>query len=71
MFSQFDTYFQLAEKLCFIVGAIIYMVFASIVVKQVSMGTKNIQDKFNDLLIIFSWIHFILSIFLVILTLFL
>lgn len=71
MFSQFDNYFQLVEKICFIAGALIYVIFAFIVLKQVSMQTKNVKDKFNGILIAFSWIHLIFALFLVITTWFL
>lgn len=71
MLPQFDAYLQLIEKLCFIAGAVMYAIFAFVVVKQVSMQTKNVKDKFNGILIAFSWIHLIFAVLLVVLTLFL
>ena len=69
MFSQLSQLVLLAEKVLFVIGSLVYLVFALVVVKQVSMMNKNIYDKFNQVLILFSYVHLGFAIFLVILTL--
>ena len=69
MFQNFGLYFYLFQKFAVVLGTIIYLIFSLIVVKQVSTMTKNVQDKFNNLLVIFSYLHLAFSIFLVFLTL--
>jgi hypothetical protein len=61
---------QLAVKMLFVLGALIYSIFALVVVKQTTTMTKNVNDKFNPVLIIFSYIHLVFSIFMILLTLF-
>ncbi|HPJ16608.1 MAG TPA: hypothetical protein PK639_00055 [Candidatus Woesebacteria bacterium] len=62
---------QLFEKAIFIIGAILYLFYAGVVVKQVSMLTKNVNDKFNSILIFFSYGHLLFAVGLVLLTIFL
>lgn len=69
MVGEFNHYFFLVGKSLFVFASIIYLVFALVVAKQVLMMTKNVADKFNPLLIIFSYIHLLFSIFLILLTL--
>jgi len=69
MFPQINTYILLLEKLSFVLGAFLYLIFAIIVIKQTSMMSKNVYDKFNNILITFSYIHAAFSVFLVFLTL--
>lgn len=64
-----NNFILLAFKICFVLGAILYLIFAVIIVKQTLMMTKNVQDKFNSILIIFSYLHLAFSVFLVLLTL--
>jgi len=54
-------YFLLAQKLFFVACSILYFIFALIVVKQVTSMSKNVHDKFNPILISFSFIHLIFS----------
>lgn len=61
MINQINQYLQLVGKASFILGAIFYLVFAVIVVKQVSTMSKNVYDKFNYILIIFSYLHLIFA----------
>ena len=68
MLPDFGNYFLLLEKVFGFLGTGIYLVFAIIIVKQVSMMTKNVYDKFNSVLIIFSYIHLALAIFLMVMT---
>jgi len=44
-------------KIFFIACSLFYLIFSLIVVKQVTSMTKNIKDKFNSILISFSFIH--------------
>lgn len=69
MIDQIDTYLLLAEKLFAVLGALIYFIFALVVVKQVTSMSNNIYDKFNSILIVFSYLHLAFSVFLIILTL--
>lgn len=69
MFPQINTYMLLVQKLSFVLGAVLYLIFALIVVKQTTMMSKNVSDKFNSVLIIFAYLHAAFSVFLVFLTL--
>ena len=69
MLENLNNYLALAQKLSFTLGSIIYLIFAIIVVKQTSMMTKNVNDKFNPVLITISYIHLAFSAFIVFLTL--
>lgn len=69
MFPDFNHYLLLVEKILFVIGAITYLIFAIIIVKQTTVMTKNINDKFNPILIAFSYIHLLFSVSLVLLTL--
>jgi hypothetical protein len=55
----------LAEKIFGVLGAIIYLIFSLVIVKQVGTMSKNVKDKFNGILIIFSYIHLAAAILLV------
>ena len=68
MFNNLENYLTLAEKIFGELGAIVYLVFAVVVVKQVGAMTKNVKDMFNGVLIAISYIHLILAIMLVFLT---
>ncbi|MFZ2152644.1 MAG: DUF5657 family protein [Microgenomates group bacterium] len=67
--NNLNLYFLLAQKFSFVLGSIIYLVFALIVVKQTTMMSKNVIDKFNPVLISIAYLHLAFSIFLVFLTL--
>lgn len=69
MFPNFNLYLLLIQKSFFVLGAILYLIFSLVVVKQTSMMSRNVKDKFNSVLITFSYIHLAFSIFLVFLTL--
>ncbi len=66
---EFNHYLLLLGKSCFVIGSVIYLIFAIVVVKQVLMMTKNINDKFNGILVVFSYLHLAFSVFLILLTL--
>ena len=68
MINQINQYLQIVGQASFVLGSILYLIFAIIVVKQVSTMSKNVYDKFNYVLIIFSYLHLIFAAFLVLLT---
>ena len=65
IFFGFENYFLLIIKIFFIIGSVLNIIFSFIVVKQVTSMSKNINDKFNFVLIVFSYIYLVLSIILV------
>lgn len=65
MLPDVANYIEMFEKAIFVVGGILYLIFAIVVVKQVATMSRNIVDKFNSVLIIFSYIHLIFAILLV------
>lgn len=62
---NFNNYLAIFEKVLGILGTIIYLIFSLVVVKQVGTMTKNVKDKFNGILIAFSYLHLIAAIILV------
>ncbi|MCX6726259.1 MAG: hypothetical protein NTY75_00370 [Candidatus Shapirobacteria bacterium] len=69
MIPQINQYLQILEKSSFVLGAVLYVIFAMVVIKQVGTMSKNVNDKFNSVLITFSYVHFVFAVFLVFLTL--
>lgn len=69
MLPNIDKYIWMLGKASFVLGAVMYLIFSLVVVKQVTTMSKNVSDKFNAILITFSYLHLIFSVFLVILTL--
>jgi len=65
MMPDVTAFIEIFEKAIFVVGGILYLIFAFVVVKQVATMSRNIVDKFNSVLIIFSYIHLIFAILLV------
>jgi len=65
---DFNSIFTILFRIFFLLGAVFYVIFAIVVVRQVAMMSKNVYDKFNTILILFSYIHLAFSIFLVFLT---
>jgi len=63
-----NSVFALIFRIFFLLGSVFYVIFAVVVVRQVAMMSKNVYDKFNTILIIFSYLHLAFSIFLVLLT---
>jgi hypothetical protein len=61
---DFNNYFLLIIKIFFILISILFLVFSLIVVKQVNSMSKNITDKFNQILKIASYVYLIFSIIL-------
>lgn len=62
MFPDATKYFILLERIFAIMGVGLYLIFAIVILKQVSMMTKNVYDKFNVIVIIISYIHLALAI---------
>jgi hypothetical protein len=60
--------FQSLFRFLFDLGAVFYLVFAVVVVKQVTTMTKNVYDKFNAILVSFSYLHLIFAIAFLLLT---
>jgi len=65
MMGSLNNYLIMAEKIFGVLGAIIYLIFALVIVKQVATMSKNIKDKFNTVLVIFSYIHLAAAVLLV------
>jgi len=63
--SNLNGYFFGATKIFFVLCSLLYFVFALIVVKQTTSMSKSVKDKFNHILIIFSYIHLAFSVFLI------
>jgi len=63
--NNLNGYFFTIIKIFFIVFSVLYLIFSLIVVKQVTSMSKSISDKLNGILIIFSYIHLVFSVFLV------
>jgi hypothetical protein len=62
---NFMPIFLIVQKVFFIACSLFYLIFALIVVKQVTSMSKSVKDKFNPILISFSYIHLIFAIFLI------
>ena len=66
---DFNFILNLAKEIFAFLGGLLYLIFALVVVKQVTSMSKNVYDKFNTILIVFSYIHFLFSAILFIATL--
>lgn len=69
MFPNLNIYLALIQKISFTLGSSIYLIFAFIVVKQTTMMSHNVNDKFNPILITVAYLHLALAVLLVFLTL--
>jgi hypothetical protein len=67
MISQFNALMLLAGKIFTILGTVLYFIFSIVIVKQVTSMSKNVYDKFNNILIAISYIHLLFSLLLIIL----
>lgn len=67
--QDLQNYILFIQKGFFVALSLIYTIFAIVIVRQVSLMSKNVQDKFNYVLILFSYIHLVLSVLLIIFTL--
>ena len=68
MIPDFSGYLLILERIFAFVGTGLYLIFAIVVVKQVSMMTKNVKDKFNGVVIFFSYVHLALAVFLMLMS---
>ena len=68
MLPDFNSYLILLERIFAFVGTGLYLIFAVVIVKQVSMMTKNVYDKFNGVVIALSYIHLALAVFLMLMS---
>ncbi|PIU73576.1 hypothetical protein COS78_01640 [Candidatus Shapirobacteria bacterium CG06_land_8_20_14_3_00_40_12] len=59
---------MMVERVIAILGTTIYLIFAVVIVKQVTTMTHQIKDKFNGILIAFSYLHLLFSLLLALLS---
>jgi len=71
MIPNFDSIISISLKIFTLVGLGVYFIFALIVVKQVSVMSQNIHDLYNQYLRIFSYLHLLFSILVILLAIFL
>jgi hypothetical protein len=67
MFSEWSSAAWLVVKLAFLMGILLYVIFAYIVTKQVKLMNDTIEVGFENAMKIVSYIHFAISIFIFIL----
>ncbi|MBU3935249.1 hypothetical protein KJ909_01095 [Patescibacteria group bacterium] len=61
MNQEVSFFLSLSQSIFAFLGSLIYSIFALVIVKQVKSMSKNVYDKFNRILIIFSYLHFVFS----------
>jgi len=61
MSLQINDLISLFIKIFVITGSIIYLIFALLIVKQVNTLSKNIFDRFNNMIITASYMHLIFA----------
>ena len=66
--NPYIPYLLLSSKIFFIACGVLYLIFALIVVKQVTSMSKSVKDKFNPILISFSFLHLAFSVLLILIT---
>lgn len=67
MFSEWSSAAWLAVKLAFLVGILLYLVFAYIVTKQVKLMNDTIEVGFENAIKVISYAHLAVSIIVFIL----
>ncbi len=67
MIPDFDNIISIAFKIFTIVGLGVYLIFALIIVKQVSVMSQNIYDLYNSQLKVFSYLHLLFSVLIILL----
>lgn len=65
---NFNSVLQNIIRIFFDISALLYLVFAVVVVKQVTTMSKNVSDKFNAILVAFSYLHLVFALVLLLLT---
>jgi hypothetical protein len=68
--EQIMPYLLAAQKTFFVLCAVLYFIFSLIVVRQVTTMSKNIKDKFNSILVGFSYLHLVFAVGLILMTFF-
>jgi hypothetical protein len=53
-------------KWFFVVGLIMYSLFAVVVIKQVSVMSETVDSSVNSVMKLFSWLHLAMAILLVV-----
>lgn len=46
----------------FIVGLVMYVLFSLVIVRQIKNMTEAVEDEFNGIISILSWMHLLLAI---------
>lgn len=67
--GDFTNIFYWLIKGMFVISSLLYLVFATIVVRQTYQMTSKIYDMFNTILVVTAWVHLVISILLVLLVL--
>ncbi len=67
MIPDFDNIISIAFKIFTFVGLGVYLIFALIIVKQVSVMSQNIYDLYNSQLKVFSYLHLLFSVLIILL----
>ncbi|MDO8487686.1 MAG: hypothetical protein Q7S31_00030 [bacterium] len=60
------TAFQIV-KWFLVVGLGMYSAFAFVITRQVKVMSEAIEDEFNQVVVAFSWVHFLVAVLLTIL----
>lgn len=71
MIPDFNNIISVSLKIFTIIGLGVYFIFALIVVKQVSVMSQNIYDLYNSHLKLFSYLHLLFSVLIILLAIFL
>lgn len=53
-------------KWFFVVGLIMYAIFAVVVIKQVSVMSETVESSVNSVMKLFSWLHLAMAVLLVV-----
>jgi hypothetical protein len=56
----------LLVKWFFVIGLAMYAFFALVVTRQVKIMTKTIESEVNIAVTMFAWVHFLLSVLLIV-----
>ena len=68
---DFTNIFSISLKIFSLAGLSVYLIFALIVVKQVSVMASNVHDLYNSHLKLFSYLHLVFALLILILAIFL
>ena len=67
--ANLESSFFVVTKAFFVICSIFYFIFSLIVVRQVAASSKSVTDKFNPILIAFSYIHLAFAVVLILMML--